>query len=233
MIHKNDIDCETSRTTSQRISNFQKLLQLNKLNGGQSATQLKRDHIRNVKSIQQLTLNNIELPHANDIVAMPEISESDAIRFDIEKIKAHIEQALSNRQKLQDCLDECNSGRQTVVDAIAKLKSERKVAERTNLLLENPDVNLSKMEKVLSTTQERIGKLREQWNEHRQPMMQQLDAAKQSSSQKYVKPQHLTPSRYCRIDEHLKFISVSDEANNGPNNINERHGRRDHRRSET
>lgn len=186
MIHKNDLDCETSKTSSRRSSNFQKLLQLNKANGSQSASQAKRDHIRNVKSIQQLTLNNIELPHSNDIVAMPEISECDAIRFDIEKIKANIEQALLSRQKLQDTLDECKTEIQTEVDAITKLKSERKVAERTNLLLENPDVNFAKMEKVLATTQERINKLRDQWEEHRQPMMQQLEMAKQSSTQKYV-----------------------------------------------
>lgn len=133
-----------------------------------------------------MTLNNIELPHANDIVAMPEISECDAIRFDIEKIKATIEQALSSRQKLQDSLDECKREKQTELDAITKLKSERKVAERTNLLLENPEVNLSKMEKVLATTQERINKLRDQWEEHRRPMMQQLEMAKQSSTQKNV-----------------------------------------------
>lgn len=147
---------------------------------------MKRDHIRNVKSIQQLTLNNIELPHANDIVAMPEISECDAIRFDIEKIKSNIEQASVDRQKLQSNLDEYKAEKQTEIDAITKLKSERKVAERTNLLLENPDVNLNKMEKVLATTHERINKLREQWDEHRQPMIQQLEMAKQSSTQKYV-----------------------------------------------
>lgn len=187
MIHKNDFDCETSKTTSRRTSNFQKLLQMNKSNGSQSTTQMKRDHIRNVKSIQQLTLNNIELPHANDIVEMPEISECDAIRFDIEKIKANIEQMLLSRQKLQDSLDECKCEKQRELDVITKLKSERKVAERTNLLLENPDVNLSKMEKVLATTQERINKLRDQWDEHRRPMMQQLEMAKQSSTQKNVK----------------------------------------------
>lgn len=188
MIHKNDFDGETGKTTSRRTSNFQKLLQLNKSNGTQSSTSshIKRDHIRNVKSIQQLTLNNIELPHANDIVAMPEISQCDAIRFDIEKIKANIEQALLSRQKLQDTFEECKNGKQKEIDTITKLKSERKVAERTNLLLENPEVNLSKMEKVLATTQERINKLQDQWEEHRRPMIQQLETAKQSSTQKSV-----------------------------------------------
>lgn len=186
IIHKNDFDCETSKTTTRRTANFQKLLQLNKSNGSQLVAQVKRDHIRNVKSIQQLTLNNIELPHANDIVAMPEISECDAIRFDIEKIKASIEQAMLSRQKLQDTLNECRNEKQTEIDAITKLKSERKVAERTNLLLENPEVNLSKMEKLLATTQERFNKLRDQWDEHRRPMLQQLETAKQSSTQKYV-----------------------------------------------
>lgn len=116
MIHKNDFDCETSKSTARRTANFQKLLQLNKSKGSQSASQVKRDHIRNVKSIQQLTLNNIDLPHANDIVAMPEISESDAIRFDIEKIKASIEQAMLSRQKLQDQLNEFEREKQTEID---------------------------------------------------------------------------------------------------------------------
>lgn len=190
IIHKNDFDCETNKTTSRRTVNFQQLLQLNKVNGGQSAIQTKRDHIRNVKSIQQLTLNNIELPHANDIVAMPEISECDAIRFDIEKLKANIEQMLAMRQKLKDSLDECGSEKLTESNAITKLKSDRKVAERTNLLLENPEVNLGKMEKVLATTQERINKLHDQWDEHRLPMVQQLEAAKNSSTQKNVCRSH-------------------------------------------
>lgn len=142
--------------------------------------------MRNIKTIQQLTLNNVEIPHENDIVVMPEISETDAIRFNMDKLKANIEKIMQHRQDIQASIATIKDGIQKEEATLVELRSERKIKERTNLLLENPTENLAKMEKVLSTTQERINKLHEQWEEHRSPLMKQLEQARQSTSKKYV-----------------------------------------------
>lgn len=169
----------------EQYSNFRKLLELRgKSKGLNDGT--RKDHIRNIKSVQQMTLNNVEIPNENDIVAIPEVSESDALRFDIEKLKEKIEQHLTSRQELQASLNECKTKKSTENEVIGKLKSEKKIKERTHLLLENPEVNLTKMETVLTTTQERINKLKRQWEEHRVPLVEQLEKARQSSTKQYV-----------------------------------------------
>lgn len=180
-------DAAITTTISTAVNrNFQKLLQLHQ-SGVNSQATIKKEHVRNIKSIQQLTLNNIEIPNENDIVVMPEISELDAIRFQIEKIKGTIEQFLQHRQQLQANINECKEEKLAENEVITKLKSEKKIKGRTNLLLENPEVNFTKMENVLATTQERIKKLNEQWQEHRLPLVEQLETSRQSSTQKFVR----------------------------------------------
>lgn len=185
IIHKNDVDCAT--LADSLAKNFQQLLHITrKEKNAQTQTQTQRNHIRNVKSIQQLALNNVEIPNENDIVVMPEISEIDSMLFDIEKVKANIEQALHSRQEIQPNVATVQEELRKMNESLAQLRIERKIKERTSLLLENPSENLIKMETVLTTTQERINKLREQWEEHRVPLMQQLEQARQSSTTKYV-----------------------------------------------
>lgn len=199
LIHKNDqdilkivskssgTDTSTDVNALQSNRNFRKLVQLQKASGLTNSTVYSKiDPKRNVMSVQELALNNVEIPNADDIVEMPEIRESDAIRFDIEKIKADIQMLLQNRQDLQTTIAECKNNTQQHVDQLPNLQNEKKLKERTQLLLENPEENVAKMTKVLAATQERIKKLRDQWDEHRIPLEQQIDIAKRSSNSKYV-----------------------------------------------
>lgn len=137
--------------------------------------------------MQQLTLNNIEIPNEDDIVQMPEISQSDAIQFNIEKLKESIEKFMGERQQLQANIADCKLERTKETELIVELKAERKIKERTHLVLENPEVNYGKMVAMVATSQERIDKLKEQWKEHRAALVQQLEDARQSSTKKYVR----------------------------------------------
>lgn len=184
IIHKNDYDCH--KCAKNLKNKFQKFLQFTRKSTIMHG-HLQRNHIHNIKTIQQLTLNNVEIPNENDIVVMPEISETDTIRFDVEKLKAKIEKLMQNRQDIYANTIAFKDDIQNEMDALVQLKCERKIKERTSLLLENPIENLSKMEKVLNTTQERINKLHDQWNEHRTPLIKQLEQARQSTSKKYVR----------------------------------------------
>lgn len=193
LIHKNDKDLQKSIDGGKTVDfvgdkmlrgNFRKLIKQNAIHGLKKQT--KNDNLQNVMSIQQLTLNRVEIPHEDDIVEMPEIRESDAIRFDIGKIRDSIKQSLQNRNDLQTELNNCKSDGQKLMDQLPHLQNEKKIKERTQLLLENPEENIIKMTKVLQASQDRIKKLKEQWDEHRIPLEQQIEVAQQSSNSKYV-----------------------------------------------
>lgn len=199
LIHKNDQDLLGSVTTSDVNSNdenqksisvlqqnFRKLKQIQKSTVAPSSY-IKKDNLRNVTSVQQLALNNVEIPNENDIVVMPEIRESDAIRFEIEKMKAEIKNLLQHRQDLQSEMGDCKANTKTLIDQLPQLQCEKKLKERTHLLLENPEENIEKMNKVLATSHERIKKLKDQWDEHRIPLEQQIEIARGSSNSKYVR----------------------------------------------
>lgn len=181
LIHKNDIDRMDDRNKS-----FDKLL--NAL-GKQPTIGIRttsKDHLRNIKSVQQLTLNNIEIKNQNDIVTMPEISPVDALNFDIEKLKQSIEQCVVNRKSLMSRIHDIKELKVKEEENIVKLKEQRKIAERTHILLENPEVNITKMGAVLEATKERMKNLKEQWEERRIPLMEQLEQTQQSTSKQYV-----------------------------------------------
>lgn len=186
LIHKNDVDRADEMNVNK---SFDKLLNVL---GKQSvptigARTTSKDHLRNIKSVQQLTLNNVEIKNQNDIVIMPEISPVDALNFDIEKLKQSIEQCVVNRKSLMARINDIKELKVKEEENIVKLKEQRKIAERTHILLENPEVNITKMGAVLEATKERMKHLKEQWNERRIPLMEQLEQTQQSTSKQYVK----------------------------------------------
>lgn len=209
LIHKNDQDllvkqhnvigtnvCDEINKKSMPAlqRNFRKLIQIQKSIVAPSSY-IKKDNLRNVTSVQQLALNNVEIPNEDDIVVMPEIRESDAIRFEIEKIKVEIKNLLQHRQDLQSQMSECKTSIKTLTEQLPQLQSEKKLKERTHLLLENPMENIEKMTKVLATAHERIKKLNDQWDEHRIPLEQQIEIARNSSNSKYVRKFLIFPKK--------------------------------------
>lgn len=194
LIHKNDQDLLKSidnvkpgTLNSQQLlkQNFRKLIQQQIVIHG-AGKHMKKDNLQNVMSVQQLTLNSVEIPHEDDIVVMPEIRESDAISFAISKIRENIKQLLQIRQDLQTEMNECKMESEKLLDQLPQLQNDKKIKERTQLLLENPEENILKMTKVLATSQGRIKKLKDQWDEHRIPLEEQINVARQSSNSKYV-----------------------------------------------
>lgn len=181
LVHKNDID-----RSDERHKSFDKLLNALGTQPTIGTRTASKDHLRNIKSVQQLTLNNIEIKNQNDIVIMPEISPVDALNFDIEKLKQSIEQCVVNRKSLMSRINDIKELKVKEEENIVKLKEQRKIAERTHILLENPEVNVTKMGAVLAATKERMKHLKEQWDERRIPLMEQLEQTQQSTSKQYV-----------------------------------------------
>lgn len=220
LIHKNDIDRSVDRNRS-----FDKLLNVLGKQPTIGIRTTSKDHLRNIKSVQQLTLNNIEIKNQNDIVIMPEISPVDALNFDIEKLKQSIEQCVLNRKSLMSRINDIKELKVKEEENIVKLKEQRKIAERTHILLENPEVNITKMGAVLEATKERMKHLKEQWDERRIPLLEQLEQTQQSTSKQYV-----SRTKFVCVYVSVNIISFSipkTESNStyhGPNKIDERQG---------
>lgn len=189
LIHKNDIDRhERNQNLTKLISiiNEQQNVGGSEYSSAHRSNKMSREHIRNIQSIQQLTLNNIEIPNQNDIVSIPEISPVDALNFDIEKLKQSIEQGVINCKTIMTKISDIKDFKIQEEQKITKLKETKKIKERTHILLENPEVNILKMGTVLKTSEERLKKLAEQWDAHRLPLMEQLEKSQKLTSHKYV-----------------------------------------------
>lgn len=208
LIHKNDIDRFGGGADLRSTKNFNKLLSVQKIGpmprrtlplkataaaavtataGTPVPAARTKENIRNIKSVQQLTLNNIEIPNQNDIVQMPEISEVDALNFDVEKLKESIEQCVMNRKTLMSRINDVKEAKATEERSLAKLRDNKRIKERTHILLENPEVNVAKMGAVLAATRQRMNQLAAQWDEHRLPLQQQLEQAGRSTTEQSVR----------------------------------------------
>lgn len=181
LIQKNDIDRQPSNTQQR----FDQLIR--RLNGGKHTQSIAqeataKDHFRNIKSVQQLTLNNVQIPNENDIIQMPEISAADALAFDVEKLKQSIESGLLAEHKMQDNLKAMGSTRSETERVLVDLSGEKRIKERTQILLENPVVNVQKMGDVLAATEARLVELAAQWEAHRADLIKELKLAENSTS---------------------------------------------------
>lgn len=181
LIQKNDTD----RQTLKRQQRFDQLIR--RLNDGKHTQSTGHDttakeHLRNVKSIQQLTLNNVKIPNENDIIQMPEISAADALAFDVEKLKQSIETGLMAEQQCKDDLQSLGAKRAEAERLLVELAGDKRIKERTQILLENPTVNVEKMGEVLATTESRFVQLAAQWESHRAELIKELEVAENSTS---------------------------------------------------
>lgn len=188
LIQKNDADRLQPSTTHS----FDKLLRrlaandTTKLKSLANDPLLTKDHMRNVKSVQQLTLNNVRIPNENDIIRMPEISAADALAFDVEKLKQSIESGLQAEQQLNTTLDDLVTARATAQASLIEAGGEKKIKERTQILLENPTVNTEKMAEVLRLSEARLNQLAVQWDAHKLELSKELAVAESSSSAQNV-----------------------------------------------
>ncbi|KAJ6648734.1 Coiled-coil domain-containing protein 22 like [Pseudolycoriella hygida] len=225
LVHKNDID-----RLDEHSKSFDKLLNALGKQPTIGVRTTSKDHLRNIKSVQQLTLNNVEIKNQNDIVAMPEISPVDALNFDINKLKESIEQCVLNRKTLMSRMNDVKELKAKEEESVLKLKEQRKIAERTHILLENPEVNITKMGAVLEATKERMNHLKEQWNERRIPLMEQLEQTQQSTSKQYSQTRHImdqiksTREKADEVSEDLKnkisvHVQLASELEKLNNNI--------------
>ncbi|XP_063842277.1 coiled-coil domain-containing protein 22 homolog [Scylla paramamosain] len=111
-------------------------------------------------------------------------SEEDAARSREERL-ASLEEEVAN---VKNKINECTQGMEDAQDTLAKLTDEiaqeeeltkekskdAKTMQRTSSLLPESDVNIQKLKAALKNSEEKMGRLQQQWNAHREPLSEQL-----------------------------------------------------------
>ncbi|XP_055372658.1 coiled-coil domain-containing protein 22 homolog [Condylostylus longicornis] len=120
-------------------------------------------------------LNNNQKENVNLIKPY---SPLESLNLDVEKLKKSIDDLLAKRKEIQQELTQMKQVRVEHEAQLSEIQSERKIKERSNILLENPDVNIAKMESIIAATNERLKKLQLQWEEHRKPLVAALEKSR-------------------------------------------------------
>ncbi|XP_062564380.1 coiled-coil domain-containing protein 22 homolog [Armigeres subalbatus] len=123
--------------------------------------------------------------------ATPGRSPLESLQRDIEALQQEIEQNSEDGKRLEKSRKEVDASAETYRKAIIKLKEEKKIKERTHILLEDPEVNVKKLETIIAAGDERMKKLQNQWDTHRVPLVDTLDAYRLKNSDKLSKSQQV------------------------------------------
>ncbi|XP_055919483.1 coiled-coil domain-containing protein 22 homolog [Eupeodes corollae] len=155
----------------------------------------------NTQSEQSMAMSAVALPKANRTAALAKIASVEGgdkkkgstylvslfssiqdLNKDIEQLRQSIDELLLEHKQIQIGINNVKELRKQSQVTQAKLKEEKKVHERTCVVLENPEVNIAKMEALIASTQSRKAKLEEKWVQHREPLQQAWEKTKAKNS---------------------------------------------------
>ncbi|XP_053684089.1 coiled-coil domain-containing protein 22 homolog [Sabethes cyaneus] len=147
-----------------------------------SATGSGGPDISQVKQVKP----NTSLPADAPVV---ESTNSNPVKLPLESLQREIDQLRTEIDKSKELYVQLQTGRQQQDEsvemhkkALAKLKEDKKFKERTHILLEDPEVNVKKLEAIIAAGGERMKKLQDQWDAHRTPLVETLEVHKAKNS---------------------------------------------------
>lgn len=183
VLHKNDLDFYSSQSHSVE-EDFAKLLQK------QNTVDLVLKDILLKSKSPEKSVKKVESQESSEkppIAEKPQnLSPVDKINVEISSLRDTIEEILASRKHIQECVHNMKEERVQYEKDLESLQRDRKVKERTCILLENPDVNLEKMNSLISSSEQRLKKVHLQWDEHRIPLEEALKEALSKNSDKFV-----------------------------------------------
>ncbi|XP_065080310.1 coiled-coil domain-containing protein 22 homolog [Ochlerotatus camptorhynchus] len=115
----------------------------------------------------------------------------ESLQDDIDALREEIEQNVEENAAVHGSRTELGESMEVYRRAIVKLKEEKKIKERTHILLEDPEVNVKKLEAIIAAGGERMKKLQDQWDAHRTPLVETLEAHRVKNSDKLSKSQQV------------------------------------------
>lgn len=123
--------------------------------------------------------------------AKPGKTPLQSLQEEIDQIRAEIERGVEEGTGLESQRTEINELSEVQRTAVGKLKDEKKIKERTHILLEDPEVNVKKLQGIIAAGGERMKKLQDQWDAHRIPLEKELEGYREKHSDKLSKSQQI------------------------------------------
>uniref|UniRef100_A0A182N3H2 Coiled-coil domain-containing protein 22 homolog n=1 Tax=Anopheles dirus TaxID=7168 RepID=A0A182N3H2_9DIPT len=123
-----------------------------------------------------------ELTESSGGAAETRLDQLDALEQEIVRIEASIAETQREQTVLHSKRTAVAESSKTLATVTERLREEKKIKERTHILLENPAVNVAKLESIIGAAAEKMKKLQSQWETHRAPLVATLEqhAAKNS-----------------------------------------------------
>ena len=100
----------------------------------------------------------------------------EILQQEIEQIQSEIERNDDESRQLQNDHQQVHESVEQYLRSIAKLRDEKRLKERTHILLEDPEVNVKKLEGIIAAGGDQMRKLQDQWDAHRTPLIEMLEA---------------------------------------------------------
>ena len=146
--------------------------------------------------------NKAQCPLAEELEEAAEtpdrLGQLDALEQEIAAIETAISESRREQRELHAKRRTVAESAQAVESVAEKLKEEKKIKERTHILLENPEVNVAKLESIIAAAGEKMKKLQSQWEAHRAPLVATLEEHQAKNSDQVVRwKANRTSTRAC------------------------------------
>ncbi|XP_058055405.1 coiled-coil domain-containing protein 22 homolog [Anopheles bellator] len=108
---------------------------------------------------------------------------------EMQQLRALLAETQSESQTVRASGEVVRGEAKAIEQTVERLKEEKKVKERTHILLENPEVNVAKLESIIAAAGEKMKKLQSQWEAHRAPLVATLEEHRAKNSDSVSKSQ--------------------------------------------
>ncbi|XP_055593218.1 coiled-coil domain-containing protein 22 homolog [Uranotaenia lowii] len=149
------------------------------------------DSMRLRSPIEDPSLGNSPLKSNESKPVYISKSPLETLQEEIEVIRIEIDREAQQNVELEDNHKQLEETLQLYLEETKKLKDEKRLKERTHILLEDPEVNLKKLESIIAAGGDRMRKLQDQWDTHRIPLVETLEAHRVKNSDKFSKSQQV------------------------------------------
>lgn len=96
-------------------------------------------------------------------------------RILVQSVREKIKQKQGEKLELRQRIEKAKKQFEAQKGTLEELRLQKKIKERTLVVLENPQENIEKLNKMIDNAGEKMKRLQEQWMEHKTPLQQQID----------------------------------------------------------
>lgn len=100
----------------------------------------------------------------------------DMKMYNLDELRLKIKSKREERRLLEEKIAQLQLRAEVEAKELNETRLQKKIKERTLLVLDNPEENIQKLQKMIENGKEKRERLELQWEEHRTPLQTQIDA---------------------------------------------------------